>query len=44
LASTGMSLGHHGLVRDVSIRDDTIRLGQALSWRGSPDRAGRPAR
>jgi ribosome-associated protein len=34
LASTGMSLGHHGLVRDVSIRDDTIRLGQALNWRG----------
>jgi ribosome-associated protein len=34
LASTGMSLGHHGLVRDVSIRDDTIRLGQALKLTG----------
>jgi ribosome-associated protein len=34
LASTGMSLGHHGPVRDVSIRDDTIRLGQALKLTG----------
>ena len=34
LASAGMSLVIMGSVRDVSIRDDTIRLGQALKLAG----------
>jgi ribosome-associated protein len=33
-ASTGMSLVIMGSVRDVGIRDDTIRLGQALKLAG----------